>query len=472
MPTRAVLSSLVVAVVLGLAVAVVLVTDRRDRSESVGEAVLGIKPSLVERIVVTRPDGSRDTIERDGRAWLLRLRDADGSEIVWPVDAGRVAAVVRLLAEAVRSTGRRGDAQQVDDDATGSMRIEILTRDGTVSLDCEPAGVGGSVAIGVTTVGGDEISASADRSVTDLFERSGLRAWRMLRAMPTLTGEASSVMVRSGSMRIELARLGERWAMRVPMSSRADAGRVRRLVASLAAMGIERFHDSLTAEAPETGLAEPAAEVRVEYRTGRGTERFVSILLLGSVADLESKTLFALVLTERIDVQTGERSVVFGPAVVSLDVAQINEISPVPDAYLDRRALGSSAADVRRVVIERDGREPAVFARSIGSWTTGDASGGEKAVDPGDRAMLDRLVAWITEQPAVSASTAIPGEHNAVATVEVFGLDGGSLGRVIVGRANPVIDQGGVTIMLVSEGAARWYEDRAVADLLAWLMAG
>lgn len=460
MPTRAVVSSLIVAVVLALGVAASLLLDRRATGEPVGEALLALKPSTVDRIEVFRADGSHDVIERDGRAWRLVLGDEDA--VVWPVDEGRVAAAVRLLAQSVRSTGR---AFEHTPDEPGAQRLVIHWRDGTTTLECQPAGVGGAVAIGVRADGGATIAATADRSVTGLFSRAGLAAWRTPRAMPAMDSQASGVTIRSGSMVVELARRGERWVMLKPIATRADAQRVGGLLSHLGSMGVGRFYDAMTADSPETGLDEPVASVRVE--AGPSGERIVSSIELGKVADLDAKTIFALARTGRDDGKAGAARLVFGPAVVSLAVEEVNGISPVPDAYVDRRAMGISPADVRRVVVERPGHDAMVFARTLGNWAG--ESGAQ--VDPGDGAMLERVVGWLTSERSASASIAVPAEPNEIAAIEVFGLDGGSLGRVVVGRANPVLDQPNTTTMLISDGAARWYPDAAWQDVLAWLMA-
>lgn len=455
MNARAVLISLAISVVLAIGAIAVLLPEIRDKPEE--SAALALRPSEVSRLEVRAGDSFR-RLTRDGERWILAWSDAGHAERAWIADASRVRGAVRLLID-----GLRVDSSARTFEGGGAVAVTIGGESGDWRVEFGEASLGGEVLVRVREPGGREIAARCDATLRDVFTAGGLLAWRERGAFAGVRGAATSVYLRSGVGPLRLSRVGGRWAMSEPISAPADGDRCRGLLGVLGGLEVVSFEDGVTAESEIAGLGQAGAIVVVEeeFSGQDGARRLVSGMAVGSPANAESSELYVLIEQREI-ARDGSERVVLGPVVARVRVDAINQIAPQATAYLDRRTLEASRADVRRLDIVGGSRGD-TYLRSIAGWS----DTGERAVGGSAAAHLDAMLALLTSLPAARVELSRPTGWRTIGEVEARGNDGASLGRV----ALAVVEVEGRSAALATEraGVVRLFAIEPHLELVAWL---
>lgn len=455
MNARAVLISLAISVVLAIGAVAVLLPEIQGRQET--RAALTLRPSEVSMFELRFGDAIR-RLTREGDRWILAWSDAGSAERAWVADASRVRGAARLLIE-----GLKADPGARPFEGAGGTTLTIREEAGDWLVEFGESSLGGEVLARVREPDGTVRAARCDATLRDVFTAGGLLAWRDGRAFAGVRGAGSSVYLRSGVGALRLVRIGGRWAMSEPISAPADGERCRALLGVLGGLDVVAFEDGLSGESEVTGLAQAGAIVVIEEELAGqdGPRRLVSGMAVGSPANTDSSELYVL-LEQREVGRDGTERVVLGPIVARASVEAINQVSPQAQAYLDRRTLEASRADVRRVEIVRGPRAEA-YARSIAGWQ----DTGERAVTGSSATYLDALLGILTSTPAGRVELSRPDGWRSIAMVDARGSDGASLGRVELA----VVEVEGRSAALATEraGVVRLFAIEPHLELVAWL---
>ncbi len=449
------LISLVVSCVLALGAIGVYLPELRGRSEEAGPAI-SLRPGDVLALELRDGEAMR-RIERRGRRWILIWEDGERAG-AWACDEGRARGAIRLLLEGVR----RGRSDEIGDEA---VTLRVATGEGDWEIAFGRGGVGGVVSTRVREPGGQVIEASCEQSVRDLFTPAGMLAWRSRAAIAPSDGAIRRIFLRSGAGVIRLARVRSRWVMLEPISAPADAMRCRQLAGVLGALEFSSFEDGIVDDAA-SGLDEPGAIVVVEREGPAGGEvaTVASGIAVGMPANAEGTDLFVRGEQREI-LGNGQQRVVLGPVVGRVRLDAINEIPATPRAYLSRRMLEGSIADVQRVEIRRGGGGVEVYSRSLGGWRQGETS-----VRTLQAKRLDTLMDLLFVQASPQVELSRPEGWRTLGEVELRGVDGASIARIEAGVVER--EAGVVALGFVRDGIVRLYPGESLVDLIGWLDGG
>lgn len=422
MSSRAAIVALCLALALGLAAAVSIWpgTPRPHAALPLLDADL----ARVERIVVTRPDGTSDAIVPGATPGSWEIDAGERGE-PWPLDPARVQAMLRLLRESEVEPAAVGTVE-------GGPIVRVSERGGGVQeIRFAGAALGGRVGVRATGTGAaGTVPADLSRMLTE----PGPRGWRDRSALPGLGPETARVTVDSGGRRVSLARVGGRWGLVEPIAAPAEARAVESLLVSLARVRVERFLDDGTpGGVPVAGA--PVARVRIESdrRVPRG-EGFARVttrqeLSLGAPADATEQTLMAMVAS-RVE-EDGRVVRESAPRPVIVSRGGLDGIAASAEAYVSRRTFESSPGDVRAIVLEwaaagSDARR-VELTRTIDGWLAqglAEHDGADAAAQATD------VLALLCEEPCEDVTIGgrdAAGDGAATLTVTLLGLDRGAL---------------------------------------------
>ncbi len=457
MSARAVLISLAVSCVLALGAVGVYLPELRARGGAAGPAI-SLRPGEVRALELREGDAIR-RIERRGGQWILYWDDG-GRKGIWVCDEARARGAIRLLLEGVV----RSESVEVSDDGAATLVVE--SESGSWEVVFGPAGVGGVVPTRVRGPDGQVVGARCERSVRDLFTHRGMLAWRSQAAIAPGDGMVRRVILRSGGGEIRLAQVRGRWVMLEPVSAPADEMRCRQLVGVLGALELTGFEEGLGDDAA-MGLDDPEAVISVE-RGGLGSsggEMVESRLAVGMLANAEGTERF--VRSEQREIlRDGQERVVLGPVIGRVRVDAIDEIAAAPEAYLSRRCMEGTIADVRSVAVRRAGAGGSeVFTRGLGGWQQD-----EQHVRAVLAERLDGLMDLLFAQSSPQVELAKPEGWRTLGEVELRSLDGASLARIEVGVVER--EEGVAALGLVHDGIVRLYPSDSLVDLIVWFDGG
>ncbi len=426
------------------------------------------RPSAVQSLEVESAEG-RLSLVREGVAWTMEWA-GPGGPVRWPVDDEHVRAALRLLADAVDAGAGSGRAAETPTD----LAVRLAHGGGTHEIRFGPVLAGGSCAMVVAPPVGESAILHATRELKEIFEPAAVRTWRAARALPDAALGVARIELETGAKRITLRQVGGTWSLMEPAPLAADADAVQRLGSVLASIPAERFDDELGAQSPEGGFDAPGATVvieRDERLTDGGTVRtrvIRSELRVGRLADLSGTAALCLARASRIE--GGREQPLWGPVVIVVPTADLNRISPAPEAYVARRSWPWPASEVRMLAVSSEGPEGVaarVFERGPAGWRRADNRVDEPAsASPDDEAALGALLTMLCE---TRAGAVLPGAQGGGVIwshrVRATGLAGAVLGEARLGRT-----QGASPLLAVeSGGVIRGYDiDPALARWLGW----
>ncbi|MEL7483378.1 MAG: hypothetical protein AAFN41_03395 [Planctomycetota bacterium] len=179
-------------------------------------AIVNARPSEITEIRLWTADNSI-AVERRPGGWVLVDEDA-----VWPADERRVSAGLRVLTSAVaRSSNSAPDAAE--------LSVAVVTDAGETSIDIAGQDLAGSRSASI-----DGRFARIDASLAGLLEPQAVRSWADTRVLPGLDPSVTQLLVqRWDGADFELARVGQRWGVRNPIVTPADAERVNAFIGRL-----------------------------------------------------------------------------------------------------------------------------------------------------------------------------------------------------------------------------------------------
>lgn len=440
MSNRTVLLWLAAAIAVGIAAFLVLRGGRGAPGASggvvaSGQRVIPIEPAKVIALSVARGSSAGDAVSRPAGSdeWTLNA----GAPDAWPVATSRIAAMLRLLADA-RATGEPEASATVGDDPT----IVTITQDdgSVVTLRLAARTLAGAGLVSVESTGGTgtpSAGASQLALIDDNIHRAvrepGPRGWRSANVLAGFDPNPPRIRLESSSGVLALRRVENRWGVTEPMVAPADPAKVAGLMKSLGEMAIADFLDTPPAKDATTGLNPASATITLESdaapaggggggggagsagRTGRRTVE------LGGPADSSGKHLYA-----RID---GARTVV-------LDAAGLAGIAMSPAAYIASTATPLAAPDIGSVVMTNaDGAVGRRLVREADGWTEVLPSGRGSLLAEADRSSVNDAVKFLIERPATEIGVSAPKGYTSVGTLELGGLDGRGLDTLEIGVA-------------------------------------
>jgi hypothetical protein len=386
----------------------------------------GLQPHEVRVVRVRVGEGPAVAWRREGTGWRqsepfeCRVDDqaidtlvaaalgleADAAERADPVDA--LLAAARL--DAPLATVELGDGT--------SMRSLSLGRrlpGGRAWVRADPSS-GGNPQV-------------ADGALHGMLLELDPRQWRDARLFTRADIECDAVSAelrgRDGVPRkIELARQGAGWRLVAPIATRAERAAVERWIEALArarALGV------VSDSAPNLaafGLEAPfgAVEIRSVRRVPDGDsvreETVVERVEIGAPVRPGAEERYARIAGR--------------PDVLELDAASAATFMPLPMALVEATATGVRPADVREVVVERDGQVAWTAARDASAWRARrGADGDPQAVDARE---VDQLLTLLCEGRASDISLHPAPAELSVATVMLLGFDGRTLAAVRISR--------------------------------------
>lgn len=202
-------------------------------------------PSEILSISSRNGDDAAVKLERRVSGWV-----GSAGTSVWPADMDRVAAGLRLLAQAQAVPGNDngdGGAAWIAPEST-----VVITHDsGTVSL-----GIGSRTIAGTRAALIDGSPAAIPESIARMLEPESLGLWLAEAVLPGLSGDARFLRIETEGGAIRLDRVGRAWGLQEPVRTPADAEAVASLIGTLGSLrfveridGEARFEPVMTVEA-------------------------------------------------------------------------------------------------------------------------------------------------------------------------------------------------------------------------------
>jgi Domain of unknown function (DUF4340) len=412
MSMRAVVITLVLAILLGLATILLLEgpslgLTRRSSSVPIGSRLFDVPLSSVTSVEVAFADGTTDRIHRvstldkasgprapefaSDAEWLVettRTSQAAPSP-AWPVASSSIQGLLRALADTT-SVAEPTRQHTLGDEPT---RVKLSYRDGSATVitlaSRTLAGTGLIEVVGLPPPMADASNATSQQAPGGLspasaprralvpddlhrvFTSPGPRGWRERAVLGVLASSASRITLENAKQRLALSKTAGAWVLREPVSVLADPVAVAKLLSALARVQIAEFLD--TPPAGLTGLDSPSAKLLIEAdqrslvsqdpSADPATDQvkvqtFKVELIIGAPVDAQARRLFA-----RID----------GVQVVQLDSAGLDALSLDPAQFVPAHPARSAVADLTAVTLERL-RDAAIthtreFARAELRWT-------------------------------------------------------------------------------------------------------
>lgn len=409
-----------------------------------------------DEIFIERSDGAR------GGDDVWTIRQSGGPS--WPVEPGRVRALLRILSE---MTGAVEASSAVPDDQD-MARLALWGADAgqpLAELRLRSQRLAGLGVVHVTE--GDQArSLRVSDALHRAFDGEGAMAWRDRRALPGLPADIARLTVRTPDVTIELARVEGRWSLRAPVSAAADPGTIDSVVRSLQSIESERFVGAEAEDFPDSVRIAIGAEADRRDPAGEGRTVVRWTLELGGVAP-GGGAFLARVAGDRVDTRSGVNVTTHGPQIVELRAERLAGVPGSPEAYISRTLVSAPPTDIGALRLS-SGAGGFVEYRRTASNAGWAVHGGDGALTPTtteDRERLDQLVAVLAasrcEQITIlPADDSLPGGMD----VTLGGLSGAE-----IERCRLFIDQaeGRATIVAVTGRVSRAWV--VTPELSAWI---
>jgi hypothetical protein len=452
MSSKGVIGALVLAVSLALVTMVVVLVQNRGTgpgpSVPAGERVLSdFDAARVVSLSITSPGQGTDLVERDGPGgeWKITLNAGTGRARAWAADSERVRSVLRVLGE-TRAVGAP-DAKGTIGEGGISVRIGVEPGAGGKAggaangeegwmLRLSPRSLGGQLLIGVSRAGekGRERLALVTDGLGNIFAPPGARSWRKTQMLPGVAASASAVRMVTPEASLALARSGQKWSLKEPVSAPADPEAIRKMLATLEGVRIARFFDESGPDSAAAGLESPVARVVMaleQRRVGANDVEVSSVdreLVVGGRADPAGNTLHA--------------SIDGGRTVVAIEAAGLAGISTDPTRWIAAQALDLQPADIQKILIAgraadhaatggTSGTSPAAptptneeYRRTLEGWNEVRPEGALVLLDARRGEQVGGLLNALTAAPAQAVLLAEPTGYQAMGTLTVTSRDG------------------------------------------------
>ena len=426
-----------------LSVAAVLAWRGGSGAQSVGRILPGLDAGTIGRLTVTSR-GASSVFEADGLAW----RQVEPYPCVADALAIRDALDVAAALPAYQSF----PSDAVD-------RASLGLAEPSASLEVRGAGGSTTIVLGRRAPAGrawvevDGRVFSTDDALHALVASGDPRRWRDPALFERLSPDIDRITLRRGDASMVLERSGQRWSMREPIATRADAeavgrwidslGRVRAdaWVADLAPTGADLARFGLDAPGGSVTIATTARSLRDGQLASTTAEQVVE---WGSVVERGT----GLRVARRVGV----------PAVVSLDERALAAMDPAPESLIDGRMLDVPTSSIKSIAIDGPSGRCTVERRE-GQWFLVDAAHpeGTPARDP---AVASLLVALTESRASALNEQGVPAGLTPT-TVSVVGFDGATLGTLSIVREGTAGRFG----VACGDGLLRVYSERTLLPL-------
>ncbi|MBM4052624.1 MAG: DUF4340 domain-containing protein [Planctomycetes bacterium] len=413
-------------------------------AHSSGRAIAGIDAGLVDSLTVVSR-GSTSTFTADGLAWqqVVPYRCvADALAIRDTIDVLATLPAYQSFAVEAIDRAALGLDQPV-------ATLELGGRGGAHRIDLGRRAPAGRAWVKV----GNRIISTSD-ALHRLVVSSDPRRWRDPALFERLSPELDRIALRQGGATILLERTGQRWSMREPIQTRADAEAVGRLIDALSRVRAEAWVADLPAgdgtDLARFGLDAPAGSVSVFMTTRTLKDGEVVSSTAEQVVEWGS------VVERGTGLRVARR--VGSPAVVSLDERALASMDPAPESLIDGRMLEVPASAIKSIAIDGPAGQ-GTLERRDGQWFLVDAAhpDGTPAREP---AIASLLVA-LTEARAMAMNEQGAPEGLARTSIAVAGFDGASLGSIAIVREGPAGRFG----VECGDGLLRIYSERMLLPL-------
>jgi hypothetical protein len=449
-----------------------------------------LDPAVVASMSVQWTSGESASIERSvvPGVWVLRSGGKGGrpDDAHWPVGMSQVRGVLRLLADLDKVAPSEGK----------------LSTPGTVVAFRMVDGAEHKLTFGEATLGGKAIILVdgppstlrlGDARLAGLFQ-DGLRAWRQSSALITGAGDASNsgevsrVRLQTIGRQVTLGQVNGRWGVQAPVAAPADQGTCAKLLQTLGALAIQRrIEEALTDSA--TGLDNPTAMIDTEsdFRIPVGGDiarrTLLQKLTVGGAADSAGTKLYATIRAEWKDPAKGAPEAAWGPALVTISRAELNQLSAQAPPYFSRQSVQTPAADISGFVLAGD-ESPMVdnaakdvnassrqvhIVRTLDGWRYKPDQGELRVPSTSAATQIDALVRLLVERPADGQDLQAPADTKGVARVSLESAGGAAeiLG-VGVAQVTPQGKPPQVALVVRNGPVFRVYIDNA-ADIIRWI---
>ena len=400
-----------------LVVAAVIAWRGGGSARSTGLAIAGIDAGAVDRLTVASR-GSASTFTADGLSW----RQVEPYECV--ADALAIRDTLDVLAALPAYQSFAPGA--VDRAALGLDRpvatIDLDGPGGPRRIDLGRRAPAGRAWVQV----GDRVISTSD-ALHALVVSSDPRRWRDPALFERLSPELDRIVLRQGGATMALERTGQRWSMREPIQTRADAEAVGRLIDALSRVRAEAWVADLpagdTADVARFGLDAPAGSVSVSMTTRSMKDGQV-------VANTAEQAVEWGSVVERGTGLRVARRVGF-PAVVSLDERALASMDPAPESLIDGRMLDAPSSTIKSIAIDGPAGR-CTLERREGQWFVVDAAHPDGA--PAREPAIASLLVALTEARATAMNEqGAPAELERT-SISVAGFDGAVLGSLSIVR--------------------------------------
>lgn len=386
-------------------------------ARSTGVAIDGLDAGAIDRLTVASR-GSTSTFTADGLAW----------QQVEPYRCVADALAIRDTIDVVAALPayQSFKADDVDRAALGLDRpvatLDLAGPSGAHRLELGRRAPAGRAWAQI----GDRVISTSD-ALHALLVSSDPRRWRDPALFERLSPELDRIVLRQGSATTVLERNGQRWFMREPIQTRADAEAVGRLIDALSRVRADAWVADLPAgdqaDVARFGLDAPAGSVTVSMTTRSMRDGEV-------VASTQEQAVeWGSVVERGTGLRVARR--VGSPAVVSLDERSLAAMDPAPESLIDGRMLDVPSSSIKSIAIDGPaGRF--TLERREGRWFIIDAEhpDGVVARDP---AIASLLVA-LTDSRAVAMNEQGAPAELARTTMSITGFDGAVLGTLSIVR--------------------------------------
>lgn len=410
MTNRAAITWLILAAIFASIALAVNRCAKRDADAPAPSARLIDSPLDTVTSVVVRTTGQPPitfTAVPSTGTWLA----AKDGVAPWPVEPGRISALLRVLAGTIGSPV----IDQTPSDASTALELNGPDSTGNLVVRVDTQSLGGRTLVEVLEAGTRRILL-IDDALRRAITGSGPMSWRDRRVFPDLPSDPTRITIRMPAHTIELARIGNRWGLRSPIVARADADAVGAIVRALQAMDATRFIDTLPADGP---AFPESSQVAIAIETASvdpgNAERSLDLwtLDLGGVSPQGGAFVARAARTPSAD-PAAERPA-FGPVLIELGDDRLAMIPAVLDAYLARTILDVPASDVGAITLSLADARGVRYQRTPNGWSlASDASTPPAPVPDRDRQQIDALVACLADARSdrttlLEAEDALPG---------------------------------------------------------------
>ena len=413
-------------------------------ARATGVAIAGIDAASIDRLTIASR-GSTSTFTADGLAW----QQIEPYRCV--ADALAIRDTIDVLAALPAYQSFAADA--VDPEALGLDRpvatIDLSGPGGAQRMDLGRRAPAGRAWVRI----GDRIISTSD-ALHALVVSSDPRRWRDPALFEGLSPEIDRIALRQGDATTMLERTGQRWSMRAPIQTRADADAVGRLIDALSRVRAEAWVADLpagdAADVARFGLDAPAGSVTVAMTTRSMKD--------GAV--VAGTTQQAVEWGSVVERGTGLRVArrVGSPAVVSLDERALASMDPAPESLIDGRMLDAPSSTIKSIAIDGPAGR-LTLERREGQWFMVDAARPDGA--PAREPAIASLLVALTEARAMAMNEQGAPEALARTSISVAGFDGAVLGSLRIVREGPAGRFG----VECGDGLLRIYSERMLLPL-------